>query len=81
MKWYWRVRIYNKEGDYRFAQIVTERDLKIVDLLQDFYFLLTGCKMLLEGMKEEEFKDIPTLKASFENLWIYNAKQELSRTM
>lgn len=56
MKWYWKVRIYSTDGQYAFAEIVTDRILQQIDSIQDAYRQLTGCKMLLEGMSETTFK-------------------------
>ena len=55
LKWYWKVRLYNTKGQYGHACVVTERVLGDIDLIQDFYKELTGCKMLLEGMSEAPF--------------------------
>lgn len=55
MNWYWKVRIYSPNGQYAFTQVKTNRDLREIDAIQDFYFELTGCKMLLEGMSEAPF--------------------------
>jgi hypothetical protein len=69
VSWWWHVRIYNKEGHYWHGQICTGRDLKEIDGIQDFYFTLTGCKMLLEGMSEREFEGVSLIQESFEGLW------------
>lgn len=69
MHWYWHVRIYNKRGNYWHGQVVTGRDLQEIDGIQDFYFVLTGCKMLLEGMSEREFEGVAPIQESFEGLW------------
>lgn len=53
MNWYWKVRIYNTQGQYGVGWLKTGRDLREIDTIQDAYFTLTGCKMLLEGMSEE----------------------------
>lgn len=52
MKWYWKARIYNSNGSYAHVEITTNRDLREIDAIQDFYKELTGEKMLLEGMSE-----------------------------
>lgn len=56
MRWYWKVRIYSPNGQYAFAEIVTDRILSDIDAIQDAYKQLTGCKMLLESMSETSFK-------------------------
>ena len=56
MNWYWKVRIYSPNGQYAFAEIMTERRLEQIDAVQDAYKQLTGCRMLLEGMSETSFK-------------------------
>lgn len=68
MYWYWKVRIYNKAGSYCWANVKTCRDLNDIGIIQDFYFSLTGCKMLLEGMSETEF-DCATLEEAFNSCW------------
>jgi hypothetical protein len=72
MNWFWRVRIYNRAGDYWHGEIVTSRDLREIDIIQDFYKTLTGCKMLLEGMRETADGDIAPINASFLGLWNIN---------
>jgi hypothetical protein len=69
MSWWWHVRIYNKAGKYWHAQIATERNLREIDAIQDFYFTLTGCKMLLEGMSERESTDLISIQGAFEGIW------------
>lgn len=69
MHWYWHVRIYNKAGRYWHAQITTGRDLKEIDGIQDFYWTLTGCKMLLEGMSEQENSNLSGIQDAFAKLW------------
>lgn len=69
MHWYWKVRIYNKKGTYWHAQIITARELKEIDAMQDFYFTLTGCKMLIEGMSETEDPHHDLLQEAFEGIW------------
>lgn len=40
------------------TQVETDRGcLHEIDVIQDFYFMLTGCKMMLEGMSETPFFD------------------------
>lgn len=70
MMWFWRVRIYNDDGDYWHAQVATGRNLSEIDGMQEFYNTLTGCKMLLEGMSEREHDDLAPLQESFKGLWI-----------
>lgn len=70
MLWYWKVRIHNKDGHYWHGQVTTGRDLKEIDAIQDAYWMLTGCKMLLEGMSEREFENTVTLQEAFDGLWM-----------
>jgi hypothetical protein len=71
MKWYWKVRIYDARGHYWPAEIATNRTLQEIDDFQDFYKMLTGCKMLLEGMSEEPSDAaIATIQEAFEGLWM-----------
>ena len=76
MKWYWRVRIYDKGGNYWHGEIQTSRDLHEIDIIKDFYESLTGCKMLLEGMEEKSDEHIARIKDSFEGLWQPVSRQE-----
>ena len=69
--WYWHVRIYNKKGDYWRGQIVTGRNLSEIDGIQDFYATLTGCKMLLEGMSEQEDPNVGGIQDAFKALWAF----------
>jgi hypothetical protein len=69
MHWYWRVRIYNKAGHYWHGQIITGRNLREIDGIQDFYAVLTGCKMLLEGMSEQEDPNLGNIQDAFMGLW------------
>jgi len=69
MHWYWKVKIYNKDGNYWHGQICTGRDLKEIDGIQDTYYILTGCKMLLEGMSEREDPDVGSIQDAFASLW------------
>lgn len=69
MNWHWKVRIHNASGHYGMAQFSTGRELRCVDEAQDFYFTLTGCKMLLEGMSEHPFENVPDLCEVFNILW------------
>lgn len=69
MHWWWHVRIYNKAGNYWHGQICTDRNLREIDAIQEFYHTLTGCKMLLEGMSEREFEGVSLIQESFEGLW------------
>ena len=70
MNWYWRVRIYNYEGHYWHAQVVTRRELRQIDDIQDFYANLTGCKMLIEGMGETKFEGVALPQEAFKGLWL-----------
>lgn len=74
MSWFWHVRIYNKQGDYRHGQIETGRDLREIDTVQDFYRAMTGCKMLLEGMSEIKFDRVAMINESFDGLWCQQSK-------
>lgn len=69
MNWYWRVRIYNNLGMYAQGQIITGRNLQEIDGIQEFYFILTGCKMLIEGMGEEESMNVASIQEAFSVLW------------
>jgi len=69
VNWFWKVRIYNTAGNYWHGQIKTGRDLKEIDAIEDAYKLLTGCKMLLEGMSESEFAGVSQIQESFAGLW------------
>ena len=55
MKWYWKARIYSTDGLYAFVSIETDRDLKQIDIIQNFYKSLTKCKMIIEGMSETPY--------------------------
>jgi len=69
MNWHWKVRLIGKTGQYNICQLPTGRNLSEIDAFQDFYLRLTGCKMLLEGMSEREYPDIPLISHSFQVLW------------
>lgn len=69
MNWYWHVRIFNKEGKYWHGQIITDRNLREIEGYQDFYAMLTGCKMLIEGMSEQPNDNIGTIHEAFHGLW------------
>lgn len=69
MNWYWKVRLYGKNGMYAFAQIKTDSELRDIDVCQDFYFQLTGHKMLIEGMSKEEYPSTQSIKEAFEAVW------------
>lgn len=71
MHWYWKVRIYNLDGNYCHAVVRTERNTQHIDTIQDFYFDMTGCKMLLEGMSEslELFAGIANIHDAFKIMW------------
>lgn len=68
MKWHWKVRLYRDNGDYYFANVETDRDLREIDTIQDFYKAMTGCTMLLEGMSETPFT-CPSLLDAFSGCW------------
>jgi len=70
MNWYWKVRIYNKAGGYWHGQIATAQNLQEIDSIKDFYEVLTGCKMLLEGMSEREDACTGSIQDAFEGLWL-----------
>jgi hypothetical protein len=67
MFWYWKARIYNSDGMYAPIYIKTNRDLREIDAIQDFYFELTECKMRLEGMSETPPLEPP--KHGFHAIW------------
>jgi hypothetical protein len=69
MNWYWHVRIYNKAGQYWRGEIVTGRNLREIDGIQDFYLALTGCKLLLEGMSEQPNPNVASIEEAFLGLW------------
>lgn len=69
MNWWWKVRIHDSKGNYWYGQVCTARDLKEIDAIQDFYFVLTGCKLLLEGMSETEFEGVDLIQDAFKGLW------------
>ncbi len=77
MMWHWKVRIHNATGRYWHGQIQTGRDLREIDGIQDFYFALTGCKMLLEGMSEAPFDGTDPIGKSFRGLWSTNGTLEI----
>lgn len=54
MHWFWQVRIHNDNGDYCTIFVKTGRNLDEINAIQDFYLEMTGCRMLLEGMSEQE---------------------------
>jgi len=68
MKWYWKVRIYAPNGSYIITQIATNRTLDEINCIQDFYFELTGCKMLLEGMSETDSVELISINEAFHRL-------------
>jgi hypothetical protein len=70
MKWYWKARIYHPDsGHYGICQFETERVLNDIDVVQDFYFVLTGAKMLLEGMSEQPFENVLSAEECFRLLF------------
>lgn len=82
MNWYWKIRIYATSGEYAICQIKTERDLAHIDTIKDFYELITGCKMLLEGMSEKQYDSVPMVWDGFKCLIKcggFNAKSSNSR--
>lgn len=67
MQWYWKVKIYSPNGQYAFSEIITVRDdLSLISSIQDAYMQLTGCKMILEGMAGQSFKQE---KNGFHIIW------------
>lgn len=66
---YWKVRIYRPDGHYAHGQITTDHDLQEIDIRQDFYYQLTGGRMLLEGMQQIPYEDVPALPKAFRTLW------------
>lgn len=69
MHWYWKVRIYNTAGDYAIVQIATPSSLRHIDIIEDFYKELTGCKMLFEGMSQQPYDNMLPLKEGFDIIW------------
>jgi hypothetical protein len=69
MKWYWKVRLYRPNGGYWYAQVITGENLEEINIIQDFYNDLTGCRMLLEGMSKNSHEDIPSLEKAFYALY------------
>lgn len=76
MMWYWRVRIHDKAGNYWHGQIATGRNLQEIDGIQDFYAILTGCKMLLEGMSDREDPNLALIQDAFEGLWCQRSDRD-----
>lgn len=68
MKFWWKIRIYNEAGQYGICQIETIEGTNEIDAYQDFYFRLTGCKLLLEGMSQVPFQCL-SLGEAFKMLW------------
>lgn len=68
MKWHWKVRLYRDDGNYYFANVETARELVEIDVIQDFYKAMTGCKMLLEGMSETPF-ECASIADAFSACW------------
>ena len=69
MNWFWRVRIYNSDDHYWRCQIETKNDLREIACIQEFYWKLTGCKMVLEGMSEKANSELATAHGAFAGLW------------
>jgi hypothetical protein len=69
VKWFWKVRLSHPNGQYWYAQVETERVLSDIGVIQDFYEQLTGCKMILEGMKERPFEEYDPLAHAFASLY------------
>ena len=68
MKWYWKVRLCKPSGHYWHAQVETEQELREIEIIQDFYLVLTGGKMLLEGMSDKPYT-LASPQEAFEGLW------------
>jgi len=68
MKWYWKVRLCNPRGDYAHCEIVTDRNLIEIDVIQDFYRQLTGRRMILGGFQEQSY-GLPTPEGAFKHLF------------
>lgn len=60
---YWKVRIYNPNGDYGTSQVSSEIDEVV--RIKTFYEELTGCKMLIEAMQESQFGITPLSKVFY----------------
>lgn len=69
MNWYWTVRIYRLDGHYAHGWVKTDRTLDAINTIQDFYQSLTSCKMLLEGMSEQQPSSIPNIADAYWSLW------------
>lgn len=70
MRWYWKVRIYGTGGDYAHGYVETDRDLREIEAIQNFYNALTGLNMALEGMTEEKpSSNSVTIRDAFRMLW------------
>lgn len=71
MHWYWKVRLYNLDGNYAHAVVRTERNTQHIDTIQAFYITMTGCKMLLEGMTDNKdlYIGVTDIHDAFKTLW------------
>ena len=68
--WYWKVRMYRDDGCYYCASVETGRDLSEISVILRTYEDMTGCRMLLEGMKETPYDDgTPSLRYAFSSCW------------
>lgn len=67
--WNWKVRIYNSNEMYGCAQIPTERDMEQIKTIQEFYEMMTGHRLVIEGMAEEAYPSVPLLHSVFNTLW------------
>jgi len=70
MHWHWKIRLYNVEGFYAHAQVLTPRDPQVIVAFVEFYRELTGCIMLIEAMQEEPWPiRLPQLREAFRAIW------------
>lgn len=70
MNWYWKVRIYDRNGRYWFGQIKTARELREIDTIQSFYQALTGGRMLIDGMSDQRDTNLADINDAFIGLWV-----------
>lgn len=76
MNWYWRARMYNTEGNRcLLCQIKTGSELSEIAAIQDFYAVMTGGKILLEGMSIIPDPDVIEMCEAFVRLWRPSAER------
>lgn len=76
MFWYWKIRIYNSQEHYVTTWVATARKLGDIDLIQDSYLIMTGCKMSIEGMSDQRpgtehnpWGELTSLPQAYNMLW------------